>query len=108
MTDNVVPVQFKAGVGRGALTVDKPHLVGIAKCLDCGTEWTAVAEVGTTHLECPRCKTSRGVLAGPVEPHVGEMWFTCNCGNNLFHIVASPQGKFQSLMCIKCGIDASF
>lgn len=87
---------------------DGPHLVGIAKCLDCGKEWSAVAEVGTTHLTCPHCNTSRGVLAGPVEPTAGEQWWVCNCGNNLFHIVATPQGRFNGLMCIKCGTNASF
>lgn len=105
---NIIPVQFKNGVGRGALNEDLPHLVGVAKCLDCGVEWQAVAEVGTTHLECPQCKTSRGVLAGPVEPKTGQQWFTCNCDNRLFHIVADERGKFLGCMCIKCGKDAVF
>lgn len=84
------------------------HLVGTAKCLDCGIEWKAVAPVGTTHLECPNCATSRGVLAGPVDAHVGEGVWECNCGCNLFKIVADAHGKFQCILCIKCGLGQKF
>ena len=87
---------------------DQPHLVGTGKCLDCGAEWKAVATVGTTHLECPQCKTSRGVLAGPVDAHVGEQVWTCNCGCELFKIVATPTGQFECILCIKCGKGQQF
>lgn len=83
------------------------HLVGTARCLDCGTEWAAVCEVGTTHLECPRCSTSRGVLAGPVDARVGQEKWECNCGCDLFKIIAEQQ-KFKAIICIKCGASQVF
>lgn len=91
-----------------SLTEDLPHVVGTAKCLDCGREWVAVAQVGMTMLECPTCKTSRGVLAGAVQPKAEQQWWVCNCECNLFHIVADAAGKFSGMMCIKCGKDAEF
>lgn len=100
MTDNIVQLRPN--------TEPSPHVVGTAKCLDCSVEWDIVAPVGTVHLECPACKTSRGVMAGAIQPRVGQQWWFCNCDCNLFHIVATPEGKFSGLMCIKCGKDAEF
>lgn len=83
-------------------------LSGTAKCLDCGTEWAAVAEVGTVSLECPQCKTSRGVMAGPVAARATEQYWICACDCSLFRIVADERGKFKELLCIKCGLPQEF
>ena len=81
------------------------HLVGTAKCLDCGREWAVVAPVGTVHLECPSCNTSRGVLAGPVLPRAEQQEWVCNCDCSLFKVVADSKGKFEAIMCIRCGLE---
>lgn len=74
-----------------------PHRAGEARCLQCGHEWVAVAPVGETRLECPECKTDKGVFQGLCYPQDGYIW-RCNCGNELFLIM--PDGK----LCPVCGV----
>jgi phage FluMu protein Com len=71
-----------------------PHFSGEAHCLHCKHEWIAVAPVGTIELECPECKTMKGLLRYGCEP---ETAWVCGCGCHLFMI--SPQGT----ICWKCG-----
>jgi hypothetical protein len=74
----------------------KPHLSGIAKCLQCGHEWEAVAPVGSAScLECENCHTYKGVMKGLASP---DVMYMCNCGNDVFYV--GPDGP----MCCLCGL----
>jgi hypothetical protein len=73
----------------------RPHIAGAAKCLTCGHEWAAVAEIGTVELCCPICNTWKGVFTGMTAP---ETVWECNCGNQHFYI--DPDGP----MCSRCGL----
>ena len=75
----------------------KPHLLGEARCLTCCHVWTASAPIGTVELECPECKTWKGVFTGMTAPLT--VW-ECDCGNQHFYI--DPDGP----MCAKCGLRA--
>lgn len=77
-----------------------PHLSGEAHCIYCDHKWTAVAPVGTTQLECPECRTLKGVFTYPCEPE-GERW-ECQCGCQLFWITPTYS------MCYNCGEIQSF
>lgn len=74
----------------------KPQMSGDARCIECGREWIAVAHVGTSQLECPQCKSMKGIFVNPCcrfsEPHL-----TCSCGNDYLHII--PTGYY----CPRCG-----
>lgn len=74
---------------------NSPHISGNAKCLSCSHEWVAVAPTGTHELECPECKTWKGVFNGYTAPE--EVW-ECDCGNQHFYI---SEG---SAMCPRCGL----
>lgn len=86
---------------------DGPYLSGTAKCIDCGNEWIAVAPVGTLYLECPHCKTKRGVMNGPCDAADGEQLYVCNCGCDLFKIVA-VDNVFKWMICLRCGTSPTF
>lgn len=74
----------------------KPHLSGMAKCIACGHEWTAVAPVSTDALDCPKCETYNGVWMGIALPAKGTIW-QCHCKNEFFVITET------AIMCVKCG-----
>lgn len=84
-----------------------PWLAGKAKCLDCATEWAHVSPVGTLYLECPQCKTQRGVLYAPCDGAEGEGIWTCGCGCDLFKIVAE-NGRYKWTICLRCGTPQDF
>jgi hypothetical protein len=73
-----------------------PHMSGEARCIACGHVWTAVAPVGTTWLECPECRTEKGLFTGACLPEGGEMW-TCECGCEVFFITP------HAVQCYNCG-----
>lgn len=73
-----------------------PHNAGPARCIQCGHQWSAVSPVGTAELECPKCKTMKGVFLYPTAPRADAMW-RCNCGSDLFYII--PEG----CQCYQCG-----
>lgn len=73
----------------------RPHIQGPAICTQCDYTWHAVEPVGTKVLDCPECKTSKGLFAHPCEP---EVKFKCNCGEMLFWITQDGP------MCRGCGI----
>lgn len=73
-----------------------PHATGGAFCLQCNHEWVAVAPTGETQLQCPACKTHKGLFKFPCAPQ-HEMLWTCRCGNQLFNM--TPEGHF----CPNCG-----
>jgi len=86
-------------VGTVTNILDKnPHLAGEAKCLTCDHEWAAVAPIGTVELECPECKTWKGVFCGMTAPNT--VW-ECNCGNQHFYIDETGP------MCSRCGVRQS-
>lgn len=73
----------------------EPHLAGVAKCLACAHEWSAVAPVPCNFLECPACGCVKGafkyeILRGP------DHW-VCPCENSLF--VITSEGTY----CPNCG-----
>jgi predicted RNA-binding Zn-ribbon protein involved in translation (DUF1610 family) len=74
---------------------NSPHATGKATCLACGHEWVAVAPTGTVFLECPGCRTDRGVFRFPHE-RPGKHW-ACPCGFQAFYI--TPEGVY----CPNCG-----
>lgn len=79
--------------------VDKQqHAAGEAFCFQCHHEWVAVAPTGTVQLECPECKTLKGLFKFPFNFEVGQLVRSCDCGNQLFYL--SPEGH----LCANCGI----
>lgn len=74
-----------------------PHLAGRARCIACGHMWAAVAPVGTWQLECPTCKTLRGVWFAPCIGSEGEPFWACHCGCDVFVLTQ------RSLICTACG-----
>lgn len=79
----------------------RPHMSGPARCICCGHEWVAVAPVGEPQLDCPICKTAKGVFVHPVSPR-GETRWVCKCGSDLYYIL--PTG----CQCYQCGTVQSF
>ena len=80
----------------------RPHLTGNARCMNCRATWPVVAPVGTTRFECKECGTTMGALVGACEPPVGELFWQCKCGNDLFMLL--PNG---APMCAHCGLRAT-
>lgn len=74
---------------------DDPHIAGLAHCIACGHGWTSVAPIGSVWLECPECKTEKGLMKFPCVRET-PAW-VCNCGNQLFY--ATPDGFY----CPNCG-----
>jgi hypothetical protein len=87
-----------------------PFLNGRAKCLICQHEWQAVVPVGTAWLECQKCGNAQGVMRGSVggNPAEDEMEWTCNCGCDVFKIVAHKDGRFKGVLCMRCGAHQGF
>jgi hypothetical protein len=79
-----------------------PQSQGEAFCIQCGREWQAVAPVGTVQLECPDCKTMKGLFRFPFAPADGQLVRECDCGNQLFYL--TPEGH----MCANCGTYQSY
>ena len=73
----------------------RPHLSGIARCLNCKHEHVAVAPVGTLWMECPECGLLRAIFKNAIQRD-GVHW-NCGCGYDLFHI--TPDGIY----CPNCG-----
>lgn len=73
----------------------EPHLTGPAVCGACQHEWPAIVPVGTTSLECERCKRMWGTFKHQVAPQAA---WRCNCGELLFWL--TPNGA----MCRRCGV----
>lgn len=72
----------------------EPHASGLARCLECGHEWHAIAPVGTTQLECSECKTMKGIFTLPFAPNE---YLLCACGSDLFYVTRN------GVFCPKCG-----
>ena len=76
---------------------EEPRMHGKARCIQCNHVWQGVAHVGTVFLECPICKTMKGVFVGVCEPEDGVKIRECNCGNQLFYLT------IEGHMCANCG-----
>lgn len=73
-----------------------PHCSGEAKCFACHNKWVAVAPVGASWMQCPKCELMRGRFVHPTLrdlPH-----WECSCGCDIFHLV--PDGVY----CPNCGV----
>lgn len=75
----------------------EPHMAGEALCLACKHEWVAVVPTGAISLECPSCKTERGVYKYQIA-HMNEPMFACGCGCHYF--VLDEDGP----LCCLCGL----
>lgn len=78
---------------------NQPHIEGHAQCLACAAEWVAVAEIGVHEMECPSCRTLRGVWKG--NPFPEQVW-ECECGS--IHFFVSTNGAH----CCRCGLTQVF
>ncbi len=81
---------------------ETPHGAGEAFCFQCKYEWTAVAPVGTTQLQCPECLTYKGLMKFPYAPPADKLRRQCNCGNQLFYLT------LEGHMCCNCGVYQSY
>lgn len=88
MSNNVIDIRSR-----------QPHLSGKALCLNCNYSWVATAEVGTTSLECPECKTAQGVFDGICAP---EQFWECRCTCRHFFVTQ------KSAVCCHCGLEQVF
>lgn len=75
----------------------KPHLAGAALCNVCRYEWQAVAPVGITELECPKCGAVHGFFKVALAREAPS-WVCLNCGRDVFRLY--QDGAF---MCVMCG-----
>jgi hypothetical protein len=73
-----------------------PHRAGYARCLNCKHEWSAVAPIGVTTLECSQCRTFQGVFLGVATTQ--RLQWQCVCGEFTFFI-----DEF-SPYCAHCGV----
>ncbi len=71
------------------------HPAGQAHCIACGRRWVAAAPAGTVWLDCPDCKTRKGLFDFPILRN--GLYWVCQCGNDLFHVM--PDGYY----CPNCG-----
>lgn len=94
MTGEVVPL-------RTAPKASNPWLEGVARCLACKHEWTAVSEAQDSYagdLECPACGVCRGQYKWPFAgPPAEEVWSCGSCEGQLF-MITRPGTR-----CIGCG-----
>jgi hypothetical protein len=81
-----------------SILANQPHVTGKAYCLECKSEWVAVAEQGTVYLECPECGLEKGVFKCACLPADGCI-FQCDCGCCTFVIRDNGQA-----MCGLCGL----
>lgn len=73
----------------------KAHMTGEVTCLACKHEWVGIMPIGTFNIECPECKSEKGVLKHFAARNKAH--YQCNCGNNL--LFATPDGCY----CVNCG-----
>ena len=72
-----------------------PHIIGEAYCIVCKNKWTAICPSGVVWLECPDCRSMKGLLKYPCSRQ-GPVWI-CECSNYLFEV--TPEG----ILCPNCG-----
>lgn len=91
---------------RAQVPNDGPALGGVAVCMGCRHEWSAVAPTGTTELECPACGAMKGVwkffcMPTAIDGQDAEMWTCGGCGGQMFSVAATKDGPV--LYCSNCG-----
>lgn len=79
----------------------KPHSTGPARCLHCKHEFVLVGPIGQCTFECPACGLSKAVRVGVCSVPLGNMIWSCGCGNEFFSIILED-GPAKAL-CIMCG-----
>lgn len=79
----------------------RPHISGVARCLECGHEHAAVAPVGVTDMECPACGLMRAVWWSSPWPEDG--WWQCDCGGAAFAV-----NTIRQTVCLRCGSAQEF
>lgn len=62
------------------LSAHRPHEVGPVVCLRCSHNWVAVRPAGTSFLECPRCRASRGASLATMLSKAAEILGEECCG----------------------------
>ena len=78
------------------------HGTGVARCLACKHEWSAVAPIGTVALTCPGCGSGKGMFKYAYSPEVGETCFSCLiCTSQHFYFV--QQNNAVHITCAGCG-----
>lgn len=80
----------------------RPHLSGAACCVACGHRWQAVAPAGTVELECPACRTLKGLFRNFCEPHDSTHRYLCQCGSYAFGITIVDD--VPVVHCLVCGV----
>lgn len=80
---------------QAARELRQPHCQGPAVCLTCAHEWVSVRPAGIVNIECPQCRTMRGVPKGLCE---NDDYWVCGCGCHLFEITSGGVPA-----CVSCG-----
>lgn len=83
------------------------RIEGAAKCINCKREWQAIVEEEPGEefegwLECPSCSLMRGRFHYTHKVPIGTGMWTCNCGNDLFHVTETGH------LCPNCGKTQGF
>lgn len=104
--------EIRAFAPRLAANMDEaaPSLTGPARCISCGHEWQAVTVRGAPHvncdgapgLECPQCKSEKGVLTQFVQYTDVTSWHCNFCRSYLFSIILAKDDTV-CLACACCG-----
>lgn len=82
----------------------QPHISGIFVCVGCRHEWTGVAPLRKTWLDCPECGLPKATPKHPFGAMEGDLALRCvGCsGEALF--AYKRAGKFW-VRCMGCGND---
>ena len=75
------------------------RLRGDAICLGCKHEWTALASIGESEFQCPKCTAKKGILKSFIDFR-NESYYKCsNCDNPYFFVLANGDKQ-----CPICGV----
>ncbi len=80
-----------------SLAEHRPHITGEARCLSCKHAWQAVAPIGTSWMDCPKCEHHTATWYAKTMKD-GEH-LECNCGCIVFHI-----SDIYQIYCAFCGL----
>lgn len=72
-------------------------MTGEAFCISCKHTWVAMSPTGISQLQCPECRTMKGLFKYPACVPEGQLIRECSCGNELFYL--TPEGH----LCPNCG-----
>lgn len=81
----------------------RPHTAGPMLCLGCKHKWVGVMLVGEEVVDCPNCKTSKGVRAGAVNDD-GFVMACIKCDNAFIQLVLRGDCEHVDyVLCPACG-----